>query len=164
MELKGNINDLKLKLTQLKLSFAVGSFSDILVASLNESVGLMKQRIFTFGLDSEKNKIGNYISIAYRKLRRKYGRSVEKKDLEMFGDLRRSISVVSINNTKAQIRFVDDHEADIGRWQEIQVGNIRSGGPVEIFSLSYDEKKAFNDAAKILITRKIKEIWSQKNK
>lgn len=147
MKIDSNIEAIQLRLALFKANVAAGSFSDALVGGLVAGMGLMKRRIFNQSMDADGISLGNYISKEYRRLRLKNGRQIAKKDLEFAGALRRAIEVVSINNTRAQIRINNSELAQIAVYLEQQIANIRSGRPANsptsqrarIFTLSDTE-------------------------
>lgn len=163
MEHKSNIQAIQLRLGILRAQIASGVFSDALVAGLNAGMGLMKRRIFNQRQDAEGFTLGPYISSQYRRKRTKAGRQVDRKDLEYDGDLRRTIEVVSVNNTKAHIRITNPENAQIAVYQEIQIANIRAGRPanaggserVPIFTLNETEQAIMRSTTIELIRQQI---------
>lgn len=105
----------------------------------------------------------------YEKYRLSRGRQIEKKDLEVDGVLRRSIETVK-SEGKVIIAFTNEEEANIGRYQEQQIANIRAGQnantgtaePARIFVLSSSEydivKEQGNRLIKDVIQQKFKEL------
>lgn len=153
-------------LARLKLVRGIiisGVFSDALVAGLNAGMGVMKRRIFNQSLDANGESLGPYISEQYERDRRREGRQTEHKDLEMDGTLRRSIEVVTISNSRAEVRITSPEEADIARWQEQQIFNIRtgrpaneaSGGRVPIFEFSTTEAEIARTTTQQLLLEKL---------
>lgn len=61
------------------------------IAALDRSRALLVQRVFNNATATDGSIIGNYRSKQHVALRRSLGRQVSQKDLELFGDLRRSI-------------------------------------------------------------------------
>lgn len=157
-----NVKDLMARLALIRATIASGVFSDVLVAGLNAGMGIMKRRIFNQSLAADGTDLGPYYSEQYARDRRREGRQTSKKDLEFQGTLRRAIEVVSVNNVKAEIRIVDDTEADIARFQEMQVYNLRnnlpanqdSGGKVPIFELDPTELDIVKTTTKTLLEQK----------
>jgi hypothetical protein len=157
-----NVEDLKVKLALIRATIASGVFSDVLVAGLNAGMGIMKRRIFNQSLAADGTDLGPYFSEDWARHRRLEGRQVARKDLEMEGTLRRAIEVVSVNNTRAEIRITDDESADIARFQETQIFNLRNnlpanqdtGGKVPIFELSEVELEIVQSTTKTLLEQK----------
>jgi hypothetical protein len=163
MEYHSNSTEVLARLKLVRAIIISGAFSDALVAGLNAGMGVMKRRIFNQSLDANGESLGPYISEQYERDRRRAGRQTEHKDLEMEGTLRRSIEVVTINNSRAEVRFTSPEEADIGRWQEQQIFNIRtgrpaneaSGGRVPIFEFSATEAEIARTTTQQLLLEKL---------
>lgn len=151
------------RLALLRAQIAAGVFSDVLVAGLNAAMAVMKRRIFNQSLAADGTDLGPYFSEQYARDRRREGRQTAKKDLEFHGTLRRAIEVVTVNNTKAEIRITDDKSADIARFQEQQIFNLRndlpanqeSGGKVPIFELNDQEAEIARTTTAALLAQKI---------
>lgn len=162
MTYESNTQELLAKLALVRAQLAAGAFSDALVAGLNAGMGAMKRRIFNQSLDANGQSLGPYISAPYKRKRSKAGRQIARKDEEFHGTLRRAIEVVTVSNVKVEMRFTDDRSADIGRWQEQQVYNIRtgkdaneaSGGRVPIFELSPAEARIVQTTTRALLAQK----------
>lgn len=78
----------------------------------------------------------------YEKERLGHGRQIEKKDLEMWGTLRRSIVVAAEEGNRVQCICNNEEELRILRGQERQIGRLRGGGEAAvIFSLSNEERE-----------------------
>jgi hypothetical protein len=135
MEYKSNTKEMLARLALIRANIAAGVFSDALVAGLNAGMGLMKRRIFNQSLAADGTSLGPYYSEQYERDRARAGRQIGRKDLEFTGTVRRSIEIVTVNNTRAEIRITSPSSADIARWQEEQIYNLRNGLP-------YDEKGA----------------------
>lgn len=129
MEYKSNTKEVLARLKLIRANIAAGAFSDALVAGLNAGMGVMKRRIFNQSLDAQGVSLGIYFSEQYERDRRREGRQTARKDLEFEGTLRRAIEVVTVNNLKAEIRITNDEQADIARFQEQQIYNLRNGLP-----------------------------------
>ena len=129
MEYKSNSKELLVRLKLIRANIAAGVFSDALAAGLNAGMGLMKRRIFNQSLAADGSTLGGYESEDYSRKRQRSGRQVGRKDLEFDGTLRRAIEVVTVNNTKAQIRITNPDSADIAFYQEQQIYNLRNGLP-----------------------------------
>jgi hypothetical protein len=163
MEYKSNTKELLARLAFIRAQVAAGVFSDALVAGLNAGVGAMKRRIFDQSLAADESDLGPYYSAQYAKKRQKAGRQVGKKDLEFDGSIRRAIEVVAVNNMKAEARFTDPDSADIARWQEQQIYNLRngkpaneaSGGKVPIFELNALELDITKTTTRTLLQQKL---------
>jgi hypothetical protein len=162
MEYKSNTKELLARLALIRGLIASGVFSDALVAGLNAGVGAMKRRIFDQSLAADGSDLGPYYSKQYIRKRQKNGRQVGKKDLEFEGSIRRAIEVVTVSNTKAEALFTDDDSADIARWQEQQIYNLRngrpaneaSGGKVAIFEFNELELEIVQTTTRALLAQK----------
>lgn len=162
MEYKSNAKEILARLALIRATIASGAFSDALVAGLNAGMGVMKRRIFNQSLDALGNSLGPYYSEQYERDRAREGRQIARKDLEFHGTLRRSIEVVTVNNTKAEIRITNADTADIARFQEQQIFNLlnglaydaNSGGKVPIFELSEDELDIVRTTTRTLLAEK----------
>lgn len=151
-----------MRLKLIRANIAAGVFSDALVAGLNAGMGLMKRRIFNQSLAADGSSMGLYYSDQYERERQRSGRQIERKDLEFHGTLRRAIEVVTVNNTKAQIRITNPDSANIARWQEQQIFNLRnnlpansvSGGKVPVFELNDDEREVTRTTTRELLNQK----------
>lgn len=162
MTYDSNTKAILARLALIRASVAAGAFSDALVAGLNAGMGAMKLRIFNQSLDATGGSLGDY-EPTYARDRRRAGRQTENKDLEFTGTLRRAIEVVTVNNRRAEIRIVSDDQANIARWQEQQVYNLRTGAPgnepsggrVPIFELSPTEQSIVQTTTRALIKQKL---------
>lgn len=129
MDYQSNTKEVLERLKAIQALIAGGAFSDALVAGLNAGTAVMKRRIFNQSLAADGSSLGAYFSAQYERKRQRAGRQVGSKDLEFNGTVRRAIEVVAVNNSRAEVRFTDDRSADIGRWQEQQIANLRAGAP-----------------------------------
>jgi hypothetical protein len=162
MEYKSNTNEVLARLKLIRANIAAGVFSDALVAGLNAGMGAMKRRIFNQSLDALGASLGIYFSEQYERDRRREGRQVTRKDLEFEGTLRRAIEVIVVNNLKAEIRITNADSAEIARFQEQQIYNLRNGLPanqangskVPIFELSELELQIVRDTTRELLRQK----------
>jgi hypothetical protein len=162
MEYKSNTNEVLARLKLIRANIAAGVFSDALVAGLNAGMGAMKRRIFNQSLDALGASLGIYFSEQYERDRRREGRQVTRKDLEFQGTLRRAIEVIVVNNLKAEIRITNADSAEIARFQEQQIYNLRNGLPaneangskVPIFELSELELQIVRDTTRELLRQK----------
>lgn len=162
MSYKSNTEQLRARVERLRQLVLSGAVSDALVVGLKAGMAAMERRIFNQSLDAEGRSLGPYFSEQYERDRRKAGRQVAVKDLEFHGSLRRSIDVVTINNSRAEIRFTDPESADIARWQEQQIYNLRndrpaneaSGGRVPIFTLTALERSIVQTTTRALIQQR----------
>lgn len=163
MQYFSNTDQVLARLAVIRALVASGVFSDALVAGLNAGMGVMKRRIFNQSLDAEGGSLGPYFSEQYARDRRRKGRQTGRKDLEMEGTLRRAIEVVTVNNTRAEIRITNAHQADIARWQEQQIHNLRNNRPaneesgerVPIFELNATEKSIVQTTTRALLDQKL---------
>lgn len=162
MDYNSNVKEVLARLALIRATIAAGVFSDALVAGLNAGMGVMKRRIFNQSLDAEGNILGPYYSEQYARDRRREGRQTARKDLEFHGTLRRSIEVVTVNNTKAEIRITNFETAEIARKQEVQIFNLKnglpydadSGGKVPIFELNAEEFDIVRTTTRELLAQK----------
>lgn len=162
MEYKSNTKEILARLALIRANIAAGVFSDALVAGLNAGMGVMKRRIFNQSLDAGGLSLGPYFSDQYERERQAKGRQIGRKDLEFDGTLRRAIEVVTVNNTKAEIRITNEESAKIARYQEQQIFNLRnglpanqaSGGKVPIFELDADELDIVKTVTRDLLAQK----------
>jgi hypothetical protein len=162
MEYKSNTKEVLARLALIRANIAAGTFSDALVAGLNAGMGVMKRRIFNQSLDAEGVTLGPYYSEQYERDRQRAGRQVGRKDLEMQGSLRRSIEVIAVNNTAAEIRITNQNDADKARFQEQQIFNLRNGLPantesgqfVPIFELTAEEWDIVKTTTRALLLQK----------
>jgi hypothetical protein len=162
MEYFSNTTEVLARLAVIRGLIAAGVFSDSLVAGLNAGMGLMKRRIFNQSLDAEGGSLGPYFSEQYARDRRRAGRQTARKDLENEGALRRAIEVVTVSNTKAEIRITNEEAANIARYQEQQIYNLRnnlpanqaSGQRVPIFELNPTELSVVQTTTRELLRQK----------
>lgn len=162
MEYHSNVKEVMARLALIRATIASGAFSDSLVGGLNAGMGIMKRRIFNQSLDANGEPLGPYYDESYERHRQRRGRQVARKDLEMDGTLRRAIEVVTVNNNRAEIRIVNSDSADIARYQEQQIFNLRnghsgneaSGGRVPIFEFSEQEVEIVQTTTKALLAQK----------
>lgn len=162
MEYNSNTKEVLARLALIRANIAAGAFSDALVAGLNAGMGVMKRRIFNQSLDAEGSSLGPYFSEQYERDRLRKGRQVGKKDLEFTGTVRRAIEVITVNNTKAEIRITSAEAAKIARYQEQQIYNLRNGLPaneasgqkVPIFELDADETDIVKTVTRDLLAQK----------
>lgn len=83
----------------------------------------------------------------YQRKRVLRGRQIVRKDLELEGDLRRSIQMYIQSDKEVVLAFNTDKQALIAAGQEQQITNIRNGlpgttkgtGAIKIFALNADE-------------------------
>lgn len=162
MAYKSNTKEILARLALIRATIATGAFQDALVAGLNAGMGVMKRRIFNQSLDALGNTLGPYFSEQYERDRQREGRQIGRKDLEFQGTLRRAIEVITVNNLKAEIRITNDRSAEIARFQEQQIYNLRNGLPanqesgqkVPIFELSEDELEIVRTTTRELLAQK----------
>lgn len=162
MEYKSNTKELQARIKRIRDLIAAGTFSDALTAGLNAGMGVMKRRIFNQSLAANDQNLGKYFSKGYAAKRKNAGRQISKKDLEFTGSLRRSIEVVTVNNTKAEIRITNDNDATIARHLETQTysllnglpGNSPASGKLPIFELSNDELEIVRTNTRELLKQK----------
>jgi hypothetical protein len=163
MEYNSNTKEILARFALIRANIAAGVFSDALVAGLNAGMGVMKRRIFNQSLDAEGTSLGPYFSEQYERDRQRAGRQVGRKDLEMQGSLRRSIEVVTVNQTKAEIRITNQADAEKAYFQEQQIYNLRNGLPanqesgqlVPIFDLTEGEWDIVKTTTRALLLQKL---------
>jgi hypothetical protein len=161
MEYKSNTKEMLARLALIRATIATGVFSDALVAGLNAGMGIMKRRIFNQSLAADGSSLGPYFSEQYARDRKREGRQTARKDLEMTGTVRRAIEVVSVNNTKAEVRITNTDAADIARYQEIQIYNLLHGQDlsstsqkVPIFEFNANELEIVKTTTRDLLAQK----------
>lgn len=162
MQYFSNTDEVLARLAIIRAQVASGVFSDALAAGLNAGMAAMKRRIFNQSLDAEGGSLGPYYSEPYARKRRRAGRQTARKDEEYNGTLRRAIEVVTVANNRAEIRITNARQADIARWQEQQVYNLRngrpaneaSGGRVPIFELNPTELSIVQTTTRTLLAQK----------
>jgi hypothetical protein len=164
--LTSNIDELIEKFQGIQSKAANIDFSEALLVGVNAARAAMDFRIFNEGKDSNEVSLGAYTG-KKRNSRKKFkndqskqfliggadtsftpyelkrvnrGRQIRYKDLEFTGDLRRGIVVVKESSTRVVCVIPNDALALIAQGQEEQVGEIRGGGPIKIFSLSERER------------------------
>lgn len=162
MQYFSNTTEVMARLALIRGLIASGVFSDALVAGLNAGMGLMKRRIFNQSLDAEGVTLGPYFSEQYARDRRRAGRQTARKDLEVDGTLRRSIEVVTVSNTKAEIRITNEETANVARYQGQQIYNLRNnlpaneanGNRARIFELNPTELNVVQTTTRELLRQK----------
>ncbi len=113
--------------------------------------GTSKYRIFNEGKATDGSLIGRYRSLSYKKAREAKGRQTGYKDLEFFGDLRRSLTV-GTNGDEFVFGFATDKGRLIGQYQETQTGK-------EIWSPTSSEIKDINKLLAKEITKCLKSAF-----
>lgn len=162
MDYNSNTKEVLARLKLIRANIAAGVFSDALVAGLNAGMGVMKRRIFNQSLDAQGVSLGIYFSEQYERDRAREGRQITRKDLEFEGTLRRAIEVITVNNLKAEVRITNATSAEIARFQEQQIYNLRNGLPanqangnkVPIFEFSELELQIVKDTTRELLRQK----------
>lgn len=162
MEYTSNTSDLLARFRQIKAALETGDFSDALVAGLNAGAAILKRRVFNQSLAADGSSLGPYYSEQYERDRVRKGRQVARKDLEFHGPLRRSIEVIAVNQTRAEVRITNAKNADIARYQEQQIANLRAGRPaneasgdrVPIFEFSPTEEEIVQTTTVALLQQK----------
>lgn len=181
MEYKSNTKQLLKRLKKIRELIAAGTFSDALVAGLKGASGVMLLRIFNQSLDAEGKPLGGYSGktltrkkntkfgkageqyyTGYKKKRVKRGRQILNKDLQMDGTLKAAIDVVTVNNTKAELRITSEEMAKIARHLETQLFSLRAGkkgtspatGSAPIFQFSPEEAEIARDMTRELLKQK----------
>lgn len=161
MAYRSNTQEQRARIERLRILVQSGAISDALVAGLKAGTEAMKNRIFDRSLDATGQTLGPYFDDPWIRHRKEEGRQVSRKDLEFTGSLRRSIEVVSVNNSRAEVRFTDTQSADIGRWQEQQIYNLNNdlpagqvGGKVPIFQFNATEVAIVQSTTRALIQQR----------
>ena len=108
-------------------------------AALQFLLGAILYRIHNEGKASDESLLGEYTE-EYKKVRRKLGRQVNYKDLELTGHLRRS-AVVVVEDKLRGLAFSNQFAADKSRWQEEQTRK----------TIWHPTKGELDEAAKIYI-------------
>lgn len=179
------------KIKRLKETFESGQFADALVTAVNTGSGLMQQRIFTQNEDTQGQSFGQYVGkkrkvrlkvsanrtqnirnkniaglslTSYQRKRAAAGRQILKKDLELYGGLRRAIETQIESEKAAVLQFNNTEAAKIAMGQEQQISNIRNGlggstkgiGATKIFGLNASEKEQVTEQGLLLITQILK--------
>ena len=109
---------------------------EIQFPALKLAEGSISLRIFNEGKASDDKLIGKYNSVGYKKYRKSRRRQTKYKDLELEGDLRRSLTV-GTNKKDFVFGFATDKARLIGGYQESQTNK-------EIFNPTADEIKQIN--------------------
>lgn len=162
MEYRSNVKEVQARLALIRATIATGVFSDALVAGLNAGMGVMKRRIFNQSLAADGSSLGIYFSEQYERDRVREGRQIGRKDLEFEGSVRRAIEVITVNQTKAEVRLTDEESANIARWQEQQIYNLRNGLPANEASGGRVPIFEFNQLENEIATTTIQELIRQK--
>ena len=96
---------------------------DLVLRGAKEAEGILKERVFNKGKTKSGQSFVKYKTESWKKKRSEAGRQVAHKDLQMTGDLAKSIktgrrgkknAVVEFDNTKA-IKIADGQEGQIGK-------------------------------------------------
>lgn len=127
---------------------------DMMTSALNSSMALMKRRIFNVNEDVEGKNFGKYVSKSYKKRRKAKGRQVAKKDLEMTGQLRKSIQLEKAPEGARVVSLSPKID-----WQEVQVGRLRGTGRAIIFTFNEIEKEQVEIQFKRLMYERIDTIF-----
>lgn len=112
---------------------------DIIYSSMNvganEFNANMQNRVFNQGKDIQGAQIGKY-SPVYAEYRRSIGRQTAKVDLQLFGDLKRSVIQTRIKGGWA-VKFANTTQTNIARKNERKF----KGSENTIFDISQSEKE-----------------------
>lgn len=98
-------------------------------AGIDEIDAHISNRIFNANEDVDGNSFGKYKSEAYKKFRKSLGRDIGQKDLQLFGNLKKSFKK---NYPKRQLEFNSLKYAEIAEGQEKQTNK-------KIFEASEEE-------------------------
>lgn len=97
---------------------------------------------------------------SYEKFRISKGRQIEYKDLELEGDLRRSIQCIKSDDGKIVIIITNEKDANKAHWQEEQIQKIRgSVETVKIFAFSEKEFETIKNEGNAHIDQILKKIF-----
>lgn len=99
-------------------------------AGIDEVDAHISNRVFNANEDINGNPFGKYKSEAYKKFRKSLGRDIGQKDLQLFGNLKKSFQK---NYPKHQLEFNTLKFAEIAEGQEKQMKK-------QIFEASTEEK------------------------
>ena len=116
-------------------------------AGLVELDAQFSNRVWNLNEDVNGNKFGKYKSKSYADYRSSLGRQTTDKDLQLFGDLKRSIA---INYEEKALVFTNDESELIADGQERQMNKI-------IFESSREEKDIVLDVIGVEFTKFTKE-------
>lgn len=108
--------------------------ANIQLVAMKRGEAEMKLRIFDEGRSTNGASLGNYRSESHKRKRVRRGRQIASKDLELEGDLRRSITTGQ-QDGKAVLGITTNRQRIIAEGQERQIGR-------EVFSLSDAAKDA----------------------
>ncbi len=112
--------------------------SDYEIAALSSLQGLFLQRIHNDRKTTSGMSLGQYRSIQYKKKRVDAGRQVDEKDLELYGNLRRSVKI-GMSGGNNVMGFDNDMSRLIASGQENQIKE-------EVYTPSDSELQEMNDA------------------
>lgn len=99
-------------------------------ASAIQAQTFISTRVFVEHQTTDGTPFGKYKSDSYKKFRQSLGRQTNTKDLQLSGDLLKSIKQV-----ENQVVFNDDRSAKIANWQE--TSDVQINKP--IFDLNQNE-------------------------
>jgi len=116
----------------------LGHTNEYEIAALSSVIGLYLQRIHNKGEASDGSPIGIYESLGHIKKRQELGRQISKKDLELHGNLRRSVKI-GVSEGKNVIGFDVDLSRLIAEGQEKQTGKV-------IYDLQNGEQAEMDEA------------------
>jgi hypothetical protein len=108
-----------------------GNSSKYEIAALSSLQGLYIQRIFNDRKATDGTSLGKYKSISHIIKRKAAGRQTAEKDLEFYGNLRKSIKIGTSGNLNV-MGFVTDISRLIAEGQEAQLKK-------EVFKVSDEE-------------------------
>ena len=101
------------------------------LSAMKRAEGELKLRVFTNGEAADGSKLGPYKSEQHKRKRAQRGRQTANKDLNLEGDLFRSV-ITGEQNGKAVLGIATNKQRLIAEGQEDQIGK-------RIFALSDDE-------------------------
>lgn len=131
------MNEIAKDLTKLATAIAE-NISRFQTVSSNVAGFTLRRRIFNDGKATEGSGIGEYNNLPYRKYRERRGRQVSYVDLELSGDLRRSITT-GVAGKDVVLGFVNEDEVTIAESHQKRYGK-------EIFVLNDAELEAAEEA------------------
>lgn len=103
------------------------------VAALNYIHGRLGVRVFNAGKKADDSQIGQYKRKAYIAYRKAKNRQVAFVDLQLTGDMRRSIRVAKSDDNSNALGFISDAEAAKAAKHDAYYGPIFEANAGEIF-------------------------------
>jgi hypothetical protein len=126
-----------------------------LFAGANEFESDMSNRVFNNGQDINGSQIGEY-SKSYAEYRRSKGRQTATVDLQLFGNLRKSIITTRIKGGWS-VKFANAKQAQIGRKNEVRF----KGKENTIFEVSAKEKEDMIKVTQLEFDARVRDAFKQ---